>query len=300
MVTSFLSDVERTTLPCGRIAACGVALLSFLRGLPLLFSDRPKTPLRILCIMAFDTVLALRGADRMTSRTRQTLAALLDFGACANKELDGKEFSLREYQAMRRLLAGTRAGELIEDYADRLSNLENERPAPNGGVGQFCKAQRYREEVVRLSLAMIAATVLDNTSIDDGIQATQCEEDLDMLYRIVMLCQIIDDVLDFETDVAAGLPSFLTAHVSLPDALALTEEARRQYAGSADLLSSRHLFPFRVALAGVSVVAKAVIFGRWLWMGIARVSRVFMGRRTRVSFGRGAATTLKRRKLAHE
>ena len=151
-----------------------------------------------------------------------------------------------------------------DDYMSRLRDLENRRPSPSGDARQHKKAQAYRESVIRLSLGMIAATALGNLTIDDGIRATHRDEDIETLYRIVMLCQIIDDVLDFTTDTDDRLPSFLTAHASPSQALALTSDAATCYADSGDLPSSPHLFPFRIALLGVTVFAKlAIVFGQW-------------------------------------
>jgi hypothetical protein len=152
----------------------------------------------------------------------------------------------------------------VNEYVSRLRDLEKRRPAPGGNVRQHRKVLSYRESVIRLSLGMIAATALDNLSIEEGIQATYHDEEIEMLYRIVMLCQIIDDVLDFKRDTDDELPTFLTAHVLPCQAVALTFEAGKRYADSGDLPTSPHLFPFRVALLAVSVLAKlAIMFGRW-------------------------------------
>jgi len=204
----------------------------------------------------------LKTRKRPVSHTRQTLASLLDFGACANDYFDGNDFSFREYRATLRLLEGTEVRVEVNEYIGRLSDLENRRPAPGGGVRQYRKAQDYRESVIRLSLGMVAATVLENVSIEDGIRATHCEADLQTLFRIVMLCQIIDDVLDVEADIDNRLPSFMTAHASPFQALALAADARAGYADRSDLPSSPQLFPFRVALLGISILANTVIMLR--------------------------------------
>jgi len=239
-------------------------MISFLRGLPLFVSGRPRTPLRVLCLMAFDTVHVLRNSRRLSSRTLQTLASLLDFGACANDFFDGNDFSPQEYRQTRGLLDRAGTSVAVNEYISRLRDLENRRPSPGGDVRQHRKAQSYRESVVRLSLGTIAATTLDNLTIEDGIRATHRDEDLETLYRIVMLCQIIDDVLDFATDTDDGLPSFLTAHASPSKALALTSEAATRYADRGDLPSSPHVLPFRVTLLGISTLAKvAIMFGHW-------------------------------------
>jgi hypothetical protein len=275
MVSPITCDSERPQPKPSRLAASLVASISFLRILPLFVARRPKTPLRVLCLMAFDTVHVLRNSRRLSSHALETLATLLDFGACANDFLDDKEFSRQEYRATRRLLEQARTSVAVDEYWRRLCDLESQRPAPGGDAGQHRKAQFYRESVIRLSLGMIAATTLGNLTIEEGVRATYHDEDIETLYRIVMLCQIIDDFLDFATDTDQGLPSFLTAHASPPKALALTAEAATRYADRGGLPSSPHGFPFRVALQGVSVLAQvAITFGRWRLRLHARKQRV--------------------------
>jgi hypothetical protein len=264
MVSPIKCDIERAEPRPGRLAASLAAVISFLRGLPLFVSGRPKTPLRVLCLMAFDTVHVLRYSRRLSSHTLQTLASLLDFAACANDFFDDNDFSRQEYWATRRRLEKARTSVAVNEYLSRLRDLENRRPSPGGDVRQHRKAQTYRESVIRLSLGMIAATALENATIEDGIRATHRDEDLETLYRIVMLCQIIDDVLDFATDTDDGLPSFLTADASPSQALALTSDAATRYADRGGLPSSPHMFPFHVALLGISALAKvAILFGHW-------------------------------------
>jgi len=312
MISPIKCDIERTEPRTGRLTASLAAMISFLRGLPLFVSGRPRTPLRVLCLMAFDTVHVLRNSRRLSSHTLQTLASLLDFGACVNDFFDGNDFSRQEYRATRQALDRARmrthpdarlwakmtpekkcvlepiegftttSRVAVEEYMSRLRDLENQRPSPGGDVRQHRKVQAYRESVIRLSLGMIAATALDSLTIEDGIRATHCDEDLETLYRIVMLCQIIDDVFDLATDTAGGLPSFLTAHASPPKALALTSDAAIRYADRGGSPSSPHVFPFRVALLGVSVLAKlAIKFAHWRlrWHARRRWSELTVDRR---------------------
>src|SRR5258707_11996155 len=81
-----------------RVKSILIAVRSIVRGLPLFVSARPETPLRVLCIMAFDMLHMLRNAKPLPMPKRKLLAALLDFGACANAALDKKEFCRREYR----------------------------------------------------------------------------------------------------------------------------------------------------------------------------------------------------------
>ena len=225
---------------------------------------RPKTPLRVLCIMAFDMLHMLRMAKPLSRLKLRTLAALLDFGACANAAFDNKQFCRHECRETLQMLeeAGIRSS--VAEYLRRLRDLESSRPLPGGGYRQFQKVGLYREAVVRLSLAVVAATANGNHSLDDGIRATYCDADLNTLFRIVMQCQIIDDVLDYSKDMSAGLPSFLTACKSLPRAFELTRLAAFGYACKGDLPRTGELLPLRTALFLVSACTKLVIvLGRW-------------------------------------
>lgn len=272
--------MELTEPRSSRLGASLAAAISFLRGLPFFVSSRPRTPLRVLCLMAFDTVQVLRQSRRLSRDALQTLASLLDLGACANEFFDDKGFSRQEFQAMRRLLKRVQTRVAVREYLSRLRDLEQRRPSPGGDVRQFRKVQSYRESVIRLSLGMIAAAA-GNLTIEEGIRATHRDEEVETLYRIVMLCQIIDDVLDFTSDEKDGLPSFLSAHASPSQGLALTLDAATQYAGRVGLSSSPQAFPFRVALWGTSMLAKVVIlFGQWRlrWQSMRKWLKLVMGR----------------------
>ncbi len=84
--------------------------------------------------------------------------------------------------------------------------------------------------------------------------------DVDILCNILMQCQIVDDVLDYDEDAAAGLPSFLTASASMPQARAWTAEAARSYGNHAVARHDSVVFPFRVALRLFTIVARLVIY----------------------------------------
>ena len=102
--------------------------------------------------------------------------------------------------------------------------------------------------MARLSIETAAAIGLN----------TECR-DVDTLFRILMQCQIIDDVLDYDEDVVAGLPSFLTASASLPQAMALTGQAARSYAATDEQASGRGVLPLRVALSVVTALTMVVV-----------------------------------------
>jgi hypothetical protein len=112
---------------------------------------------------------------------------------------------------------------------------------------------------VRLSLATITAIALKTECLEDAMRAADCDSDVAALFGMAMQCQIIDDVLDYREDLSLGLPSFLTAVASLPQAMALTAEAARSYAASREGSAGGGAFPLAVALCVITAVTKLVI-----------------------------------------
>jgi hypothetical protein len=261
---TFHALCERGNALYAALSSILIAVRSVVRGLPLFMSARPKTPLRVLCIMAFDTLHRLRHAKPLPMRTRKMLAVLLDYGACANAAFDNKDYCRYEFRFTRQLLEEAGIGSSVVEYLRRLRDLESRRPLPGGDYRRFRNVRLYREAVVRLSLGMVATTAHGSQPLDEGIRATCCDADLNILFRIVMQCQIIDDVLDYSHDLSAGLPGFLTASDSLPQAFELTRLAARGYADDRDLPRTGDVFPLRSALFLVSACTKLVIdLGHW-------------------------------------
>jgi len=241
-----------------------IAVISLARGQLLFFSERPKTPLRILCIVAFDTLRQLRGGKQLSALEIKTLATLLDFAASANAAFDHKKSRPDEYRLTLKWLQDAGFGQPLADYIQRLTTLEEQRPLTAGDSSHFQKVAIYRESVVRLSLGIVATTVFAPQTLEQSIDATHNDSDLDLLFRIVMQCQIIDDVLDYSQDWSACLPSFLTASQSLPLSLTLTQQSVQHYANSRPMNWAPKLFPFRVALFQVSFFTLLLVtFRRW-------------------------------------
>jgi hypothetical protein len=71
------------------------------------------------------------------------------------------------------------------------------------------------------------------------------------LFQIAMQCQIIDEVLDYSKDMSAGLPSFLTASKSLPQAFELTRLAALGYADERALPRTGDVFLLEFTLQRV-------------------------------------------------
>jgi hypothetical protein len=228
-----------------------VAARCFFRRLPLFFRAAPKTPLRVLGIVAFDTLHVLRTSGPLPTHRVTALATFLDFEGCANAEWDHKDLCPSECRAIRNRLVDAGLGDCIETYGQRLRQLEGTRPALGGDHRRFAEVRKYREAVARLSLST-AATIALHSPVDE-------DEDVDILCRILMQCQIVDDVLDYTEDSSAGLPSFLTACASLPDALTWSREAARSYATMPSRPGRSAVYPFRVALWLFTLVARGVI-----------------------------------------
>ena len=253
-------DRPGVTVPrAGRMRASLVSLACFVGGLPLFFRATPRTPLRVLCVVALDTVHVLRTGRRLSRGRIQQLAAFLDFQACTNAVWDGKELCAPEYRALRHRLEGAGLGVWITEYLSRLHELEIRRPSIAGDLQRFDDVRSYREAVARLSLATITAIALKAECLDEGIQATYCDRDVATLFRMAMQCQIIDDVIDYREDLSAGLPSLLTASASLAQALASTADAARFYAASRGPSPGGGAFPLEAALHVLTFVTRLVV-----------------------------------------
>ena len=203
-------------------------------------------------------------AASTTVTKRRLVAALLDFGACANAIFDNKDYCRKEIRLTRQILDEAGLNSFVEEFLRRLWELESRRPSPLEDGWQFHKVRSYREAVARLWLGTVAATAAGSRCLEEGILATYGDDVLEILFRIVMQCQIIDDVLDYSRDASAGLPSFLTASASLPDAIERTHQAACEYADHRDLPRSDDVLPLRAALGIASICARLTIrLGRW-------------------------------------
>ena len=236
-----------------------VSITCLLRGLPLFFGATPATPLRVLCIVALDTIHVLRYSQPLSRQRRKALGTFLDFQAGTNALWDRKPLCAAEYQALRQRLEQAGLGAWITEYLDRLSELETRRPPVGGDRRRFDDVRAYREAVARLSLAAIAAIALNAECLEDAIRSTYRESDVAALFRMAMQCQIIDDVIDYGEDLSAGLPSFLTASASLPQAIALTGDAARSYGERRPRSAGGGVFPLEAALFVLTALTTLIV-----------------------------------------
>ena len=252
-------DTRRHASSHGRTRASLVSAACFLRGLPLFFRRAPRTPLRVLGIIALDTLHVLRHRRPLPRKKVRDLALFLDFEGCTNAAWDHKALRDADNQAIRQHLEKSGLGSCVETYLDCLRSLESRRPSIGGDRRRFDDVHAYREAVARLSLATATAIALNAECRGAEIQAAQRDPDVDTLFRILMQCQIIDDVMDYTEDLSAGLPSFLTASASLPLAMDLTARAARSYAVRPERAAETEVFPLRLALWVVTLLTKLTV-----------------------------------------
>lgn len=225
-----------------------------MRALLLLPGGSPKTPLRVLAIAALDFVHRHR-ASRPIPRSRlRDMALCLDYQANTNAMWDHKRFDLAGYDVVGRRLEIHGQAPRLAEYGARLQRLEMQRPAMGGGVRELAEARAYREAVAQVSLATVAAIAFE-ISLDTALGKIDNDADLNALFRLTMQCQIVDDVLDYDDDLLAGLPSFLTGATSMSVALDSAAVSVHNYGA----IPVRAELPLHVALSALTLLTKIVL-----------------------------------------
>src|SRR5262249_10636042 len=113
---TFQAICERWNAIYAGVSAMLVTVRSIVRGLSLIISARPKTPLRVLCIVAFDALHLLRKGKPLPMLKLKMMAALLDFGACANAAFDNKNCCWHECRRTMKLLEEAGIRSLVVEY----------------------------------------------------------------------------------------------------------------------------------------------------------------------------------------
>lgn len=185
-----------------RLFRCGcIAAVSLVRCLPLLLARRPRTPLRVLCIGAFEYLGRLRGG-RLDHTRRTALAYACDFGALRNDFYDQRELDRSFYRELRQSLRLLAPKPAIHRYIRELRQTERERPAfgPDG-FPEPARVVEYRLRVIVLSLTWLV--VVSRRSIEPSLFRA--------LVALVGLVQLVDDLLDWKDDWASRRPTYVTA-----------------------------------------------------------------------------------------
>ena len=171
---------------------------------PLLLAARPKTPLRVFCIAAFE-FLARLGGGTLGKRGRLAMAIACDFGSLRDDYYDHRRFDASEYRSLRSELRRMAPEAATSRYIRELRQAERGRPilsASDQGVADIAKAViAYRTSVLDLSLRWMQE--ISGLSVD--------AVKFHALLSLVGLMQITDDVLDWKDDQAGGCPSYVTA-----------------------------------------------------------------------------------------
>lgn len=255
------SKEQEITVPLDDRAGLAKSLLisavSLIRMMPLLVRERPKTPLRVLCLAAFDTLHFSRYSKRLTETQILTLATFLDLGASANTFFDDKYFDRVEYRATRQFLRATGRNSLVRQYLASLRTLESQRPDTVTSKDSYQIVKFYRESVIRLSLGMLAAIAFELRTLEEAINEVESDSGLLLLFRMVMQCQVIDDALDYRVDRSKGLPSFYNvagSTVVVAQRVRSTIKGYSEHSVQDSLGCSR---PLRIALRGVSIISVA-------------------------------------------
>lgn len=182
------------------------ALAACAHVLPRLPALRPDTPLRALSLIALCALARSRGI-RVTPSQHKAVVATMELGALLNDRFDGDPYDPRELRRQAAWFAAHPHRELIRGYVKRLRPLERRRPA-RGADADLVRI--YREQVNHLSLATLWALAA-GTNLAAAESLITGNPDMNQLFRIVMLTQVMDDVLDRREDTRRNLPSFATA-----------------------------------------------------------------------------------------
>lgn len=170
---------------------------------PLLLASRPRTPLRVFCIAAFEFLARLRGGTLGRGR-RLALARACDFGSLRDEYYDQRRLDAAEYRLLRCQLRGMAPEAATSRYIRQLRQAERNRPvlasaSSNPGVVNAVIA--YRTWVLDLSLRWLQEI--------SGLSVESVR--FHVLLSLVGLLQIADDVLDWKDDQAFQRPSYVTA-----------------------------------------------------------------------------------------
>jgi len=169
--------------------------------IPLLLAGRPRTPLRLLCIGAFDYLARVQGKD-LRNIDRLALAYACDFGALRNDFYDQGELDRTDYREIRHSLRRLAPECATRRYIHALRDAERGRPAIGIDcyVGSAAVAQ-YRTQVLFISLTWLE--VISSSPLPPHF--------FKVLVSLAGLAQLVDDLLDCKDDWECRRPTFVTA-----------------------------------------------------------------------------------------
>jgi hypothetical protein len=201
----------------------------------------------MLSLIAITAALRTRGII-MCKERRQAVIDAMELGALLNDRFDGDPYDPKHLRGLINGFARSMHRDVVWSYAKRLRQLEHSRPAP--ADHDRMEVRLYRENVNSISLAMLWALGRARTLRIAESEIEQ-ERDLRLLFQIVMLAQVIDDVSDFHEDQRRELPSFVTCGASPGKMIDL-------YADGEPMQFNR-CFCLQVALRMVTVCSRLVL-----------------------------------------
>lgn len=167
----------------------------------MLLEPRPRTPLRVFCIAAFEYLARLRGGT-LGRRRRLAIAHACDFGSLRDAYYDHQTLDPVAYRSLRGVLRRIAPEAATFRYIQDLRKAERSRPilsATTPGVADATVC--YRRSVIDLSLCWLLR-----------IAGLAIERELfDSIVSLVCQMQLVDDLLDWKDDQAVGCPSYITA-----------------------------------------------------------------------------------------
>lgn len=162
---------------------------------------RPRTPLRVFCIVAFE-YLARLGESPLGRRRRVAIAHACDFGSLRDEYYDQQKLDVTEYRTLRGALRRIAPEAATSRYIQQLRKAERGRPILSPGTPGVANATiGYRKSVIHLSLRWLQ--VISGLAIERG--------KFHSIVSLVCLMQLADDLLDWKDDQASGCPSYVTA-----------------------------------------------------------------------------------------
>lgn len=209
--------------------------------MPWWFRSTPGTPLRCLCLAALDFVYRMEFERPLPSDSYRHLAEFLLFAAQQNRILDNKSneqipFETKAYST---------------SYASELIEIETNRPKMGSDRFNPRCIQAYREQVVALALShSFAITFGDRDWARQSSAVSQLY--FDLLFRIAMLCQLADDLIDHRRDHAMNLPSFATSLTGHADPERELLQWIDGYANSSSTSHRSQLWPLQWATIGMA------------------------------------------------
>jgi hypothetical protein len=211
---------------------------------PMLLGARPRTPLRVFCIVAFEYLARLHGGT-LGRRRRFAMAHACDFGSLRDEYYDEQKLALAEYRSLRSALRRMVPEAATFRYIQQLRKAERGRPILSPGTPGVAGAIiSYRASVIDLSLRWL--------QVISGLPVERVN--FHSIVSLVCLMQLADDLLDWKDDQAGSCPTYVTGFLLEPSRIGIAAALRAQ----ADLLLQRTIGAARQDAAAVPFALAAL------------------------------------------